>query len=296
VAALVAAKPGADGRHKGGHYFEVRLRSVVRGGRSVRRNRLRELLDSGQPSIGTRLHSSWPTIIELVGLSGSFDYVEILAEYAPYDLFSLENQGRAIELFDGLTGMVKVPQESRSHVAVRAVNSGIQNVLFADVRCAADAEECVRAVRAESPATGGRRGVGQGRDVRMVLEVGTPAYVESTAQTVVALMIEKKEAIENLESILAVPGVDMVQFGPADYAMSLGLAGERQQRAGREAHDHLIATAQRMGIHPRAEIGAPDAAREYIERGVRHFCMGTDVRILHTWYQEQGRALRDHLA
>lgn len=262
----------------------------------MRKNRLRELLNSGEPSIGTRLHSSWPTVIELVGLSGSIDYVEILAEYAPYDLFSLENQGRAIELFDHLTGMVKVPQESRSHVAVRALNSGIQNVLFADVRCSADAEECVRAVRAESPSTGGRRGVGQGRDVRMVLEVGTPAYVESTAQSVIALMIEKKEAIENLESILSVPGIDMVQFGPADYAMSLGLTGERQHPAVREAQLHMIETALRMGVHPRAEIATPEAAAEHIERGVRHFCMGTDVRILHTWYQEQGRALRVHLA
>ncbi len=261
----------------------------------MRKNSLRELLDSGAPSIGTRLHSSWPTIIELVGLSGGIDYVEILAEYAPYDPFSLENQGRAIELFDHLTGMVKVPQESRSHVAVRALNAGIQNVLFADVRCPADAEECVRAVRAESPSTGGRRGVGQGRDVRMVMEVGTPAYVQSTAQSVVALMIEKKEAIENLESILAVPGVDMVQFGPADYAMSLGVTGERNHPAVREAHLHMIDTAIRMGVHPRAEIAAPDAAAEHIERGVRHFCMGTDVRILHTWYLTQGARLRSRL-
>lgn len=262
----------------------------------MRTNRLRELLDSGQPSIGTRLHSAWPTVIELTGLSETIDYVEILAEYAPYDAFSLENQGRAIELFDHLTGMVKVPQELRAHTTVRALNAGIQNALFADVRSAADAAECVKVVRAESPATGGRRGVGQGRDVRMVREVGTPAYVQSTADTVVALMIEKKEAIENLESILAVPGVDMVQFGPADYAMSLGLAGQRQHPAVREAHDHMIATAQRLGIHPRAEIGTPDGAREYIERGVRHFCMGTDVRILHSWYVDQGRALRGQLA
>lgn len=262
----------------------------------MRTNRLRELLDSGRPSIGTRLHSAWPTVIELVGLSESIDYVEILAEYAPYDAFSLENQGRAIELFDHLTGMVKVPQELRAHTAVRALNAGIQNALFADVRNAADAEECVHAVRAESPTTGGRRGVGQGRDVRMVQEVGTPAYVDSTARTVVALMIEKREAIENLEAILAVPGIDMVQFGPADYAMSLGLAGQRQHPAVREAHDHMITTAQRMGIHPRAEIGTPDAAREFIERGVRHFCMGTDVRILHTWYEEQGRTLRGQLS
>lgn len=261
----------------------------------MRKNRLRELLVSGQPSIGTRLHSAWPTIIEVVGHSGGVDYVEILAEYAPYDSFTLENQGRALDLFDHLSGMVKVPQEDRSHVAVRALNAGIQNLLFADVRTAADAKACVQAVRAESPQTGGLRGVGQGRDVGIVLEVGSPAYVQSTTDAVIAFMIEKKEAIENLEAILATPGLDMVQFGPADYAMSLGMPGDRQNPAVREAEQHMIETALKMGVAPRAEIGEPAAADPYLARGVHHFCMGTDVRILFNWYRDQSSALRTRI-
>ena len=51
----------------------------------MRHNRLRELLDADLPSLGTHLHSSWPSITELVGHSGMFDYVEFVAEYAPYD-------------------------------------------------------------------------------------------------------------------------------------------------------------------------------------------------------------------
>ena len=47
-------------------------------------------------------------------------------------------------------------------------------------------------------------------------------------EAVVALMIEKKGAVDNLEEILSVEGVDMVQFGPADYSMSIGLPGERK--------------------------------------------------------------------
>jgi 2-keto-3-deoxy-L-rhamnonate aldolase RhmA len=117
-----------------------------------RSNHLRELLKAGKPSLGTRLHSSWPTIIELVGYSSMFDYVEILAEYAPYNLFSLENQGRAIDLFENFTGMIKIAQESRRELAVKAMNAGIQNVLFADVRTVADVEECIKTVRAESMA------------------------------------------------------------------------------------------------------------------------------------------------
>lgn len=259
----------------------------------VRSNPLREGLRSGQPSLGTRLHIAWPTIIELVGQAGGFDYVEILAEYAPYDPFTLENQGRAVALFPHLTALVKVPQEDRAHAAVRALNAGLQNILFTDVRSAADAAACVRAVRAETPALGGLRGVGQGRDVGVVLEVGSPAFVQSTADAVVALMIEKRQAIEDLEAILAVPGVDMVQFGPADYAMSIGQVGNRQHPAVREAERHLIATALRMGVTPRAEIASPAGAAPYLEQGVRHFCMGTDVRTLFNWYKEQGAGLRE---
>lgn len=256
-------------------------------------NPLRELLKAGKPSLGTRLHSAWPTIIELVGYSEAFDYVEITAEYAPYDLFSLENQGRAIELFPHLAGLVKIEQESRMHLAVRAMSSGIQNLLFTDVRSVADVEECVRCVRAETPGLNGRHGVGQGRDVGIVLEVGNPFFVETTKDAVVALMIEKKEAIENLEAMLDVPGVDMVQFGPADYAMGIGVTGNRQHPAVREAEKYMIETAMKKGITPRAEIHNPDAARPYMEMGVQHFCMGTDVRVLFDFFRREGGALRN---
>ena len=64
----------------------------------MRENRLRALLNQGEPTFGTRIQSAWPTATELVGRSGQFDYVEFLAEYAPYDLHALDNMGRAIEL------------------------------------------------------------------------------------------------------------------------------------------------------------------------------------------------------
>ena len=158
----------------------------------MRPNRLRELLRAGSPTLGTHLAISWPSIVELVGHSGMFDYVEFVAEYAPYDLYALENLGRAIDLFPHMTGMTKIEQQPRTYLTVRAIGSGIQNVLFADVRTVADAEECVRATRAESPATRGIHGVGMRRDVGFVLDVGTPAFVQALDDAVVALMIEKK--------------------------------------------------------------------------------------------------------
>jgi 2-keto-3-deoxy-L-rhamnonate aldolase RhmA len=114
----------------------------------MRRNRLRELLQADRLTLGTHIHSSWSSITKLVGLSGMFDYVEFVAEYAPYDLYALENLGRAVDLYPNLSAMMKIEQEPRTYLTVRAIGSGIQNVLFADPRTVADVEECVRAARA----------------------------------------------------------------------------------------------------------------------------------------------------
>ena len=261
----------------------------------MRRNRLRELLDADQPSLGTHIISSWPSIVELVGLSGMFDYVEFVAEYGPYDLYSLENLGRAVDLFDHMSAMMKIEQEPRTYLTVRAIGSGIQNVLFADPRTVEDVEECVSAVRAEAPGSGGRHGVGSRRDVGLVLETGSPAFVEALDRAVVALMIEKTDAVENLEALLSVEGVDMVQFGPADYSMSIGLAGQYNHPRVREAEEYVIGTALRMGIAPRAELGGRGGAERYLDLGVKHFCIGTDTKILFDWLTNTGGRMMDLL-
>lgn len=261
----------------------------------MRKNRLRELLSANQPSMGTRLQTQWPTMVEVIGHTKVFDYVEIVAEYAPYSLFSLENMGRAIDLFDHMTGMIKVEQESRQHLAVRAIGSGIQNLLFSDIRNATEAEECVKAVRAETPQSGGLHGARHGRDVAIMLEAGTPAFVQALEDSVVALMIEKKEAVENLAAILRVKGVDMVQFGPGDYAMSIGQTGEKRAPAVIEAQKYMIESALKMGVAPRAELNTPAEAEYYLNLGVKHFCLGADVTTVFTWCKENGTLLRDIL-
>ena len=205
----------------------------------MRHNRLRALLTADEPSIGTHLLSTWPTLVELVGQAGNYDYVEFTAEYSPFDMHDLDNLGRALEL-KNLAGMIKVEQTQWTHQAMRAIGSGFQSVLFADLRTVADARACVAAVRAETPGTGGRLGVGMRRDVGTVREGGSPAYVEALNEVVIAIMVEKRECVEDLDAILSVKGLDMVQFGASDYSMSLGLTGQTQPPRGHEgrAQDH----------------------------------------------------------
>ena len=261
----------------------------------MRQNRLRELIDSGQPSLGTRILSSSPTTIELIGQSGMFDYIEFVAEYAPYDLYALENLGRTVELFGDMGLMIKVEQEPRTHLASRAIAAGFQSVLFADVRSVEDAQACVGATRHERPQSGGHMGVAVTRAGGLFLESGSAAYADAMDEIVVVLMIEKKSAVENLEAILKVPGVDMIQFGPSDYSTNLGYSGQPSHPEVKEAEQYVLETAAKCGIAARIELTEPEDFEPYLELGIRHFSVGIDLVTLFKWYNKAGATMREVL-
>jgi 4-hydroxy-2-oxoheptanedioate aldolase len=227
---------------------------------------------------------------EVIGYSEGIDYLEFSGEYAPYDLYALENFGRAIDLFPRMSSMIKIDQEPRTYLAGRAIGSGIQNLLFADIRSVEDAREAVAAARAETPRTKGYVGAAMRRDVGYLLTCGSEIYVDQLEDGVVALMIEKQSSVENLEAILSVPGVDMVQFGPADYSMSIGIPGQWNHPRTREAEKYVIETSLKMGVHPRVELGDFRDAGRYLEMGVKHFCVGWDIDVIHKYCKEQGAA------
>jgi 2-keto-3-deoxy-L-rhamnonate aldolase RhmA len=255
----------------------------------VRPNRLRQLLREGKPSIATHLHSIWPSLVEIVGHTGAFDYVEFSAEYAPFDMYGLEHFCRAAELM-GLGTMIKLDQEPRTWLAQRAIGAGFGSTLFADIHDVAEAQECVRAVRPDTPDGGGIYGATDRRHSYWG-HGGSQAFVDALNDIVVVLMIEKRSAVERLDEILAVPGIDMVQWGPSDYAMSIGKPGGWALPEVKAAERDVLERCLRAGIPPRAEINDPDEAREYLEMGVRHFCIGTDTVILHDWFATRGVAL-----
>ena len=260
----------------------------------MRRNKLRELLKAGKPTLGTHIHSTWPSIIEAIGHTGQYDYVEFVAEYAPYTLHDLDNMCRAAELHD-LSMMIKLDQDTQQVVAQHAIGSGFHSVLFVDVRSAEDVRRCVRAVRPETPEDGGLHGVAT-RRVTYMGYGGSRDYVQALRDIVVAVMIEKREAMEHLDEILSVPGIDMVQWGPADYSMSTGHAGERGNPEVRAAEKRVFETCLKLGIPPRAEIGSAEDARRFLDMGVRHFCLGTDISILYQALRRHGEGMRELLA
>ncbi len=257
-------------------------------------NKLRELLKSGRPTLSTRLHNIWPSIVEVIGHTGLFDYVEFLAEYAPHTLPDLENFCSAAELYD-LGAMIKIDAEPRQYLAQRAIGAGFESVLFADSRGPEDARACVRAVRPDIPPDAGLHGAATRRIAYMGYG-GNEEYVQALRDVVVVLMIEKGPAVEHLDEILAVPGIDMIQWGPADYSMSIGLPGQRRHPEVKATEKRVIEACLRAGIPPRAEITTPDEASYYLDLGVRHFSLGNDLAILYNWLKGNGEKLRGMLS
>ena len=257
-------------------------------------NKLRELLNADRPSVGTHIQNTWPTIVEIIGQTGLYDYMEFVGEYAPYDLYALDDLCRAAELYD-MSSMIKIDQEPRSFLAQRAIGSGFQSVLFADCRSADEVRECVRIARPDTPEDGGTYGVAARRFVR-IGDWGSTDYLQTLRDVVVVIMIEKGSLVDQLEEVLSIDGVDMIQWGPADYTMSTGRTGQRGSPEVKQVERRVIEMSLQAGIPPRAEIRSADQAKYYLDLGVKHFCIGTDVSILFDWWRTQADDLRSAIA
>ena len=253
-------------------------------------NLLRKKLEIGHPTIGTRVHNIWPSIVEVIGHTEVFDYVEFLAEYAPFELPALDNFCRAVELFE-MSSIIKIDPEPRAYLAQRGIGAGFQGVLFADVRTVEDARECVRICRPDTPEDGGSFSVAMRRFTYMNYG-GTSEYAQALRDTVVMIMIEKHSAVEQLDEILAIEGIDMIQWGPVDYSMNIGRPGDRHHFDVSTVEKQVIEAALKAGVQPRAEISHPNEARYYIDMGVRHFSLGVDLSILFGWWKDNGEMLR----
>ena len=157
----------------------------------MRPNKLRELLKADKPTVATHIHTTWPSVIEAIGHTGLYDYVEFVGEYGPYDLHDLDNMCRAADLYT-MSMMLKVDQEPRGFLAQRAIGSGFHSILFADCRSAADVRECVRCqVRPETPDDRGTYGVATRRFTYMGYG-GGKEYVQALRDVVVAIMMRNR--------------------------------------------------------------------------------------------------------
>jgi 2-keto-3-deoxy-L-rhamnonate aldolase RhmA len=233
-----------------------------------------------------------PQIVEIIGHSGAFDFIEFLGEYASWTDPDLENYCRAIELFPNLSAMMKVEREPRLHITQRAIGAGFQSILFADCDTADDVRECISYVRPATPLDGGLHGSSNRRNVGYTLEAGSENWADAMRDIVVDVMIESDTAVGNLDEILSVEGIDMVHFGPSDYAVSIGKPGKSKSAEVQQVHRRVIETALKRNIRPRVVIGSHEEATEYVAMGVRDFCVGNDLGTIYKWCVAMGDGMR----
>lgn len=258
----------------------------------MKTNRLRQLLDQGLPSMGTRIFSTWPTVTEAVASTGKFDYIEFVAEYAPFNQVDLENICRTTDLYN-MSSMIKLDFQNRAYVAQKALASGFQAIMFTDHKTAEEVKESLYVIRPDTPQDGGRFGFPTRRWNGYQGYRSQMDYAELLRQTVVAVMIEKKEAMDNIEEICSIPGVDMVQFGPSDYSLSLGWNMKEHFDEYKAAEREMIRVALAHGVQPRCEINTVEDAKYYIDLGVKHFCLGDELRNNMNYWNNVGGGLRD---
>ena len=266
----------------------------------LRRNKLRKLLRAGKHTLGTHIHSSWPGIMEVVGNSEMMDYVEFSSVYAPFDLYALENLARASELYD-MSMMIKIDPIPNYFIAQRAIGAGIQNVLFADLRTVKEVEDAILAVRPEPE---GKNGCWMHRIEGYSLECGTKNFVKYAKDVVIAVMMEKKPLYDKIEDVLNLDDVDMIQWGPCDMAMSMGIHADYSNPKLREVEERTIKLSLKYDKHPRIEIdsdassgpaGFQRTLKRYMDMGVQDYCIGVDVVILLEWMKEYAGLTRKAL-
>jgi len=253
-------------------------------------NKLRKLLQEGKPSTSTRMWSTWPFYTEVVGATGNFDYVEFVAEYSPFTQYDLENMARAAELHNMGT-MIKVDFQNRGYVAQKAIAAGFQSIMFADHHTPEEVRESIAMLKPDCLGRG-RFGFPNRRYIGTQVYPSQMDHVKRLDDVVFCFMIEKEEAMEHIEEICSIPGVDMVQFGPSDYSMSAGKNRSEYVEECKAVERKMIEVALKHGVQPRCEIATPEAAEYYISLGVKHFSLGDQLKVLMGFWENEGKKIR----
>jgi 2-keto-3-deoxy-L-rhamnonate aldolase RhmA len=246
--------------------------------------------------MGTHLLSTWPTLWETVGSTNQFDYIEFDSQGGAWDLLDLDNMCRAAELTKTGT-MIKIDRNPKDWIAKRAIASGFEAVLFADIMTAREARECVQAVRLPP------EGVNSFLSTRRI-PIGDHTKIDDYAKhiddIVIAIMVERSTLVDELEEVLAIDGSDMIQFGQVDYRLSLRTPKKpftfndfKDKIQG--DFDRVNEMGIRAGIRPRVETGDAASCQCFLDRGIRDFCIGWDTRTVRQWCMIHGKKLREML-
>lgn len=249
-------------------------------------NKLKKALKNDEVVYGTCMCALSPNIVELAGYSG-FDWCRIDTEHNWRRDGIVEHMIRASEKAN-ISPIVRIDKDD-PYLIRKVLEIGAMGFIVPAIKEAEEVREVVKA--AKFPPLG-ERGYSS---LNYSGEYGTIPGEEwtnwSNENTMVGVMIETKEAVENIDEIMSIDGLDFVLFGPADYSMSIGLGSPQKDHPKvQKAIKATIASAKENGKYVMLGVGTPwkDQADKYIEMGVNMIEIGHDYSVL-------GRAWRSAL-
>ena len=225
----------------------------------LRPSRLLRELRAGRNPCTLKLNLNDPRIVEMAGLAGA-SAVWLCNEHVPNDWTNLENQVRAARLHD-LDSIIRVSKGSYSDY-VKPFEMDATAIMVPHVTTADEARKVVEMTRFLPL---GRRPMDGGNIDGAFCQIPVADYLHhSNTERLLILQIESPEALENVEAIAAVPGFDVLLFGPGDYSHLIGKAGQIGAPEVVAARKRVAAAALRHGkylmspgmIAPRAELEA----------------------------------------
>ena len=232
---------------------------------TLKKNKLKEKLLAGEPAFGVSVMFPSPQIVEMVGKLG-FDWVLIDCEHGSSSPESVEMMAMAAEL-TGITSIAR-PLSNTSEEILKVMDRGAMGVQVPHVNNADDARRAVEAVKYHPQ---GVRGLAAGsRPANYGFGISMSDYVvESNKETMVCIQLEEAEAIQNIDEILRVEGVDVFFVGPSDLSQSLGYPGRSDVPEVREVINSTFARIKSAGKVP-GSAGNAGATKDYLERGVQY--------------------------
>ncbi|WP_313349205.1 HpcH/HpaI aldolase family protein [Paracoccus sp. (in: a-proteobacteria)] len=229
---------------------------------------LKARINAGETVLGTFVKTPAPHIIELLGIAG-LDFAVADQEHAPLDLGAMDQLALAARAV-GLPLVARCWGQSPARISP-LLDLGCTGVMVPHVADSETAESVVAAVKFGP----GKRGLSPSPRAGNYGTMGAAAYTaKSDAESVVMVQIEDAEALDRLDMIASVPGIDVLFVGPADLSQSLGCGFPSAQLDA--AIVRVIQAARHANVAAGLFVGDESQIAAWRERGVSVFVCGSD--------------------
>jgi 4-hydroxy-2-oxoheptanedioate aldolase len=237
------------------------------------RNGFKRALAAGETQIGLWSSLSSNYSVEVIAGAG-FDWLLIDLEHSPNDLESLLAQLQAAAPYS-THPVVRVPWNDMVTIK-RVLDVGAQSLLVPYVSSAAEARAAVSFTRYPPQGVRGVAGTTRATRFARIKDYARRAHEEIC----VLVQVETQAALDNIEAICAIEGVDGVFIGPADLHASLGHPGEIANPKVKPLIDEAVRRIRKAGKAPGILTPSEDDARRWLECGALFVAVGADVGIL----------------